>query len=103
MVGFLKRFIADYATLVLPLRELIRTSRWKWGKEQQKAFEDVKASIDEYSQLHHYVVVRQTMLVFDASETGLGCVLMKRPLKNEQYEPVMFKSVMIKSKALRES
>ena len=98
MVGFLERFIADYATLVAPLRELIKASRWKWGEEQQKAFEKVKASIDEYSQLHHYVVGRETELVVDASETGLGCVLMQRPSKNEPYEPVMFRS-----KALKES
>ena len=86
MLGFLERFIADYATLVAPLRAMIKADRWKWGEEQQKAFENVKASIDEYSQLHYYVVGRETELVVDASETGLECVLMQRPWKNQPYE-----------------
>ena len=81
-------------------KEPIQPSELPRGPWQyvEMAFENVKASIDEYSQLHHYVVGRETELVVDASETGLGCVLMQRQSKNEPYEPVMFKS-----KALKES
>ena len=42
MVGFLERFIADYATLVPPLGHALKADKWKWSDEQQTAFGKVK-------------------------------------------------------------
>ena len=98
MVGFSERFIPDYATLVAPLRELLKAKRWNWEAHHQKAFEEVKDSINERSQLFHYVVGRETELVVDASEKGLGLVLMQRESKNHPFEPVIFRSKALKDR-----
>ena len=50
------RKIHSRPTLVAPLRVMLEAERWNWSGEQQKAFKNVKASIAEYSQLHHYTL-----------------------------------------------
>ena len=40
-------------------------------------FEQLKSSLSEYSLLYHYVIGQDTELVVDASETGLGAVLVQ--------------------------
>ncbi|XP_065221385.1 uncharacterized protein LOC135846306 [Planococcus citri] len=42
IVGFYKRFIADYQQLAVPLYEVIRKENFKWGEEQQNALEKLE-------------------------------------------------------------
>ena len=62
----------------------------------QAAFEQLKSSLHEYSLLYHYVIGQDTELVVDASETGLGAVLVQRASKTEPFRPVMYKSRSLK-------
>jgi hypothetical protein len=47
LANFYRRFVKDYSRIALPLTELTResTAAWKWGAEQQAAFEALKAAL----------------------------------------------------------
>ena len=47
LANFYRRFVKDYSRIALPLTELTRetTTAWKWGTEQQAAFEALKAAL----------------------------------------------------------
>ena len=43
LANYYRRFVKDFAKLARPLNNLMRKEeRWRWGKEQQKAFEQLK-------------------------------------------------------------
>ena len=43
--NFYRRFIRNFSHTARPLNELKGKKEWKWGKEQQKAFEKLKEKI----------------------------------------------------------
>ena len=46
MMGYLSKFILNYSSLTTPLREVTRKEvKFRWGKEQEKAFTNLKDSI----------------------------------------------------------
>ena len=47
LANFYRRFVKDYSRIALPLTELTRetTTPWKWGPEQQRAFEALKSAL----------------------------------------------------------
>lgn len=46
LANFYRRFVRDYSRIALPLTELTKDAvPWQWGKEQQQAFEALKAAL----------------------------------------------------------
>ena len=47
LANFYRRFVRDYSRIALPLTELTRetTTPWRWGAEQQQAFDALKAAL----------------------------------------------------------
>jgi hypothetical protein len=47
LANFYRRFVKDYSRIALPLTELTRetTTSWRWGAEQQNAFDALKAAL----------------------------------------------------------
>jgi hypothetical protein len=46
LANFYRRFVRDYSRIALPLTELTKdTVPWKWGAEQQQAFDALKAAL----------------------------------------------------------
>ena len=43
--NFYRRFIRNFSHTARPLNDLKGKKEWKWGKEQQKAFEKLKEKI----------------------------------------------------------
>jgi len=43
--NFYRRFIRNFSHTARPLNELKGKKEWKWGEEQQKAFEELKEKI----------------------------------------------------------
>ena len=57
LATYSERFIPSFATIVAPLRELLKENKkWAWSQEHDKAFADVKNSLSTEALLHHYVV-----------------------------------------------
>jgi len=44
LANYYRRFVKDFAKVVLPMNRLTRKDeKWKWGEEEQAAFEQLKA------------------------------------------------------------
>ena len=100
MAGYSERFIPNFASIAQPLRKLLKDKSWYWDEVCQAAFKQLKSSHSEHSLLYHYVIDQDAELVVDASETGLGAVLVQRASKTEPFRPVMYKSRSLKHKEM---
>jgi len=75
---FCSRFVPNYSTLTGPLRELLKdNSPFEWTKEHQLAFENMKEIISRNICLSYYDPAAKCKLVTDASNHGLGAVLLQ--------------------------
>jgi hypothetical protein len=75
LASYCSRFIADFATVVAPLRELTKKNvKWQWGKVEEKALNELKARIVTNSTAYFDKSLR-TELAVDASPVGLAVVM----------------------------
>ena len=76
MVGWYSRFMAEFSIDKLPLCELLRKSvEWKWGNEQQSAFEKIKRAPVSAPVLIRPDFSKPFQLHCDASDYAIGAVL----------------------------
>lgn len=76
MIMYCGRFIPDLATKTKPLRDLTRVNqKWKWGKVEQEAFENLKKLITNNITNSFYDTRKQTELIVDASPDGVAAIL----------------------------
>ena len=67
MAAFLSRFIPKFSSITAPLRRLTeKNAKWKWGEEEQSAFEFVQDSISEHTIPSYYEVAKNNRVSFDA-------------------------------------
>ena len=77
-VLFSSKFIPDFATITQPLWELSHdNTTWKWTKEEQRAFDEVKRRLTRAPIMAYYRLDADTRIVTDALPVGLGVVLKK--------------------------
>lgn len=73
VASWYRRFVPQFATISQPLTALLKNGRhWKWGLEQQQAFETLKAKLNEAPVLACPDFGRTFVLQTDASNYGLG-------------------------------
>lgn len=78
LITFVGKFIPNLATITEPLRILTKKyATFKWEKEQQQAFDQLKAHLTSSLVLGYYNVRDRTQLYADASPVGLGAVLVQ--------------------------
>ena len=66
----------DVASVAKPIQELTRKGvTFKWGEEQQTAFQDLKNLITQAETLAYFRADCRTRIIADASPVGLGAVL----------------------------
>ena len=76
LVQYSAKFMPDIATVAKPIQELTKKGvAFKWGVEQQTAFQELKRLITQAETLDYYKVGCKTRIVADASAVGLGAVL----------------------------
>jgi len=76
VASWYRRFIPEFATTAAPLTALTRkNAKWSWGPTEQKAFQQLKASLASSPVLACPDFSRPFVLQTDASNTGLGAVL----------------------------
>lgn len=84
LVNYLGKFIPDLATITEPLRQLTKKSViFKWNKEQQDAFDELKQMMCSDMLLGYYDKNDKTLVFADASPVGLGAVLVQLNKSNE--------------------
>nr|KAG5714223.1 hypothetical protein BaRGS_018440 [Batillaria attramentaria] len=78
-VQFYGKFIPNLATMAEPLYRLTKkASPWKWGEEEQAAFEQLKNVLSSDQVLVHFDPDKPVGLACDVSNVGIGAVLFHR-------------------------
>ena len=76
LVQYSAKFMPDVAYIAKPMQELTRKGiTFKWGEEQQTAFQELKCLITQAETLGYFRVDCRTRIVADVSPLGLGAVL----------------------------
>ena len=65
-------------TTLSPLYALLKNRRWKWGKEQQKAFEEAKLALQSDTLFVYYGSEKELTLSRDASPYEQSAVISHR-------------------------
>lgn len=78
LVNYVGRFIPNLSTFSAPLREMtLKGNIFHWSKDVKLAFDKIKLSLSNPKHLGYYNPKYSTTLVTDASDHGLGAVLMQ--------------------------
>ncbi|KAI3749597.1 hypothetical protein L2E82_20211 [Cichorium intybus] len=79
LAGYYRRFIQDFSRIAVPLTKLTRKGiKFEWGAEQEKAFETLKEKLCDAPVLALPEGTEDFVVYSEASNRGLGCVLMQR-------------------------
>ncbi|KAJ8044259.1 hypothetical protein HOLleu_11669 [Holothuria leucospilota] len=91
--NYYRKFIPNFAALAAPLTDLTKargTREVKWGPPQQRAFDTLKERLSSSPILHLPDPSKTFILKTDASDIGLGAVLMQRDA--DQCFPIYYAS-----------
>jgi len=98
LANYYRHFVKDFAKVALPMNKLTRKDeKWKWEKEQQKAFEQLKEIFTSRPILVIPDLDKEFRVEADASNFATGGVLLVK-CEDELWRPVAFIS-----KALNET
>ncbi|UYV80580.1 hypothetical protein LAZ67_19000797 [Cordylochernes scorpioides] len=90
-LNYYERFLNNKATVAEPLHRLLDSnSPWKWNKEHQRSFAEVKNLISSKSVLAHFNEDLPILVNCDASEYGVGAILSQ--IDHGVERPVVFAS-----------
>ena len=90
LANFYRRFVRDYSRIALPLTELTResTTAWRWGAEQQKAFDALKTALCSPPVLLVADQSKPFVLNTDACKFAIGATLQQD--QGNGLQPVAF-------------
>ncbi|XP_068645212.1 uncharacterized mitochondrial protein AtMg00860-like [Aristolochia californica] len=78
LVGFYRRFVKDFSTLVAPLTEIIKKNvGFHWGIEQANAFATIKERLCSAPMLALSDFNKKFDIECDATEIGIGSVMLQ--------------------------
>ena len=98
LAGYYRDFIPNFAATAAPLSDLTRKgqpSRVEWGQTQEKAYQTIKFHLTDEPILRLPDSVKTYYLQTDASNTGIGAVLMQK--HDEKLFPVCYASKKLSS------
>ncbi|GJR23238.1 putative reverse transcriptase domain-containing protein [Tanacetum coccineum] len=76
---YYRHFIANFSKIAKPLTSLTRKNqKYEWGEEQEAAFQTLKNNLCDAPVFSLLDGVEDFVVYYDASNQGLGCVLMQR-------------------------
>ena len=77
MITYLSKYIPNMSTVTEPLRVLLRNdTAWHWEDAQVRSLEEIKRIITSEPVLQYYDVEKPVRLSVDASQSGLGAVIL---------------------------
>ena len=92
LLSYYSKFLPNLSTVTGPLHQLLSASRaWRWGPEEEKAFQASKQLLVSSQLLVHYDPSLELILSCDASAYGLGAVLSHK-LPDGSEKPIAFAS-----------
>ncbi|GJU64399.1 putative nucleotidyltransferase, ribonuclease H [Tanacetum coccineum] len=79
LAGYFRRFIENFSKIAKPLTLLTqKNQKYVWGVEQEESFQNLKNNLCDAPILTLPDGVEDFMVYCDASNQGLGCVLMQK-------------------------
>ncbi|GJX81335.1 putative reverse transcriptase domain-containing protein [Tanacetum coccineum] len=79
LAGYYRRFIANFSKIAKPLTSLTqKNQKYEWGEKEEEAFQTLKNNLCDAPILSLPDGVEDFLVYCDASNQGLGCVLMQR-------------------------
>ncbi|GKA26289.1 putative reverse transcriptase domain-containing protein [Tanacetum coccineum] len=79
LAGYYTRFIANFSKIAKPLTLLTQKNQnYEWGKKEEEAFQTLKNNLCDAPILLLPDGIEDFVVYCDASNKGLGCVLMQR-------------------------
>lgn len=93
VISFYRRFVNPFASLVIPLYDLLKkNATWEWEREQELAFQTIKMLLVSAPILKHPTAEGKFEVHVDASGVGVGAVLMQSDPVTNEYHPVSYLS-----------
>lgn len=90
--NFYRRFVRNFSTLAKPLTALTRKdTKWRWGEEEQGAFEAIKTEITKDPVLVHPNPNKPYFLETNASGVAMGAILSQKQA-DRYLHPIAFMS-----------
>ncbi|GJT30257.1 putative reverse transcriptase domain-containing protein [Tanacetum coccineum] len=82
LAGYYRHFLANFSKIAKPLTSLTqKNQKYVWGVKQEEAFQTLKNNLCDAPVLSLPDGVEDFVVYYDASNQGLGCVLMQRNKK----------------------
>ncbi|GJS90655.1 putative reverse transcriptase domain-containing protein [Tanacetum coccineum] len=79
LAGYYRRFIVNFSKIAKPLTSLTqKNQKYEWGKKEEEAFQTLKNNLCDAPILSLSDGVENFVVYCDASNQGLGCMLMQR-------------------------
>jgi hypothetical protein len=92
LASYYRKYIETFAEIAIPLHKIMNEkSEYKWGEQQQQAFEKLKETLLKEAVLQHPDFNKQFIVSTDASGGGLGAVLSQID-ENGNERPIAFAS-----------
>ena len=78
LAGYYRRFIMNFSNISKPITELLKKgTKYVWSKDCDEAFQTLKKFLTTLLVLAQPDIAKPFDVYCDASDTGLGCVLMQ--------------------------
>ena len=91
LVNWLGRYIPHLSTKIEPINKLRRKNvQFIWGPKQEKAFKDIKKSVETADIIRHPDLNKTFFVICDASDIAAGAVLLQK--YDTMFYPVEFYS-----------
>ena len=93
LAGYYRDFIPNFAAIAVPLSDLTRKgqpNKVEWGEAQEKAYQTIKSYLTSEPILRLPDPAKTYLLRTDASNSGIGAVLMQK--HDEKLFPVCYAS-----------
>lgn len=91
LASFFRRFVEGFASIARPLTMLTKSNtKFVWNIEQEQAFSKIKSILVSRPVLVIYNPLFLTELHTDASQIGIGGILLQRPNKETPLRPVAY-------------
>ncbi|GJX89228.1 putative reverse transcriptase domain-containing protein [Tanacetum coccineum] len=79
LAGYYRRFIANFSKIAKPLTLLTqKNQKYEWGEKEEEAFQTLNNNLCDAPILSLPDGIEDFVVYCDASNQGLGCVLMQR-------------------------